>query len=210
MHMEEVHTKINENIEKSDETRLQATQDIIGGLITLTEEIGKEDKEAAKLAKALALFNIMVNTAEAIAKMTSRESGKGIVGIATTAAGIASIMANMASAMSILKQAKYAKGAVNIGGAGSETSDSIPARISRGESVINAKATKMFEPILIAMNNIGNGIALPRNNYVQTQQTADMTEAFTTAVSKVRPVVDVREVTRAQNRVEVLETLDNV
>lgn len=210
MHMEEVHTKINENIEKSDETRYQAAQNVIGGLIELSEELGKEDKEAAKLAKALALFNIMVNTAEAIAKMTSRESGKGVIGIATTAAGIASIMANMASAISILKQAKFAKGAVNIGGAGSETSDSIPARISRGESVINAKATKMFEPILIAMNNIGNGIALPRNNYVQTQQTADMTEAFTTAVSKVRPVVDVREVTRAQNRVEVLETLDNV
>ena len=169
-----------------------------------------EDKEAAKLAKALALFNIMVNTAEAIAKMTSRESGKGIIGIATTAAGIASIMANMASAISILTQAKFAKGAVNIGGAGSETSDSIPARISRGESVMNAKATKMFEPILIAMNNIGNGVALPRNNYVQTQQTADMTEAFTMAAEKIRPVVDVREVTRVQNRVETLETLDSL
>lgn len=205
-----VHTKANESIEKSDETRLQATQNVIGGLITLTEEMGKEDKEAAKLAKALALFNIMVNTAEAIAKMTSRESGRGIIGIATTAAGIASIMANMASAMSILKQAKFAKGAVNIGGAGSETSDSIPARISRGESVMNAKATKMFEPILIAMNNIGNGVALPRNNYVQTQQTADMTEAFTMAAEKIRPVVDVREVTRVQNRVETLETLDSL
>lgn len=210
MHMEEVHTKINENIEKSDETRLQAAQNVIGGLIELSEELGKEDKAYARLSKALALFNIMVNTAEAIAKMTSRESGKGVIGIGTAAAGIASIMANMASAISILKSAKYAKGAVNIGGAGSETSDSIPARISRGESVINAKATKMFEPILIAMNNIGNGVALPRNNYVQTQQTADMTEAFTTAASKIRPVVDVREVTRVQNRVEVLETLDNV
>lgn len=205
-----VHTKANDSIEKSDQTRFQATQTVTNGLITLTEELGKEDKEAAKLAKVLALFNIMVNTAEAIAKMTSKESGKGIIGIATTAAGIASIMANMASAMSILKQAKFAKGAVNIGGAGSETSDSIPARISRGESVINAKATKMFEPILIAMNNIGNGVALPRNNYVQTQQTADMTEAFTTAASKIKPVVDVREVTRAQNRVTTLENLDSI
>lgn len=205
-----VHTKANETIEKSDDTRYQATQTVIGGMITLTEEMTKEDKEAAKLAKVLALFNIMVNTAEAIAKMTSREAGKGILGIATTAAGIASIMANMASAMSLLKQAKFAKGAVNIGGAGSATSDSIPARISRGESVMNAKATKMFEPILIAMNNIGNGVALPRNNYVQTQQTADMTEAFTTAAERIRPVVDVREVTRVQNRVETLETLDSL
>ena len=204
------HTKANGAIEESDQTRFQATQTVTEGLIKLTEELGQEDKEAAKLAKTLALFNIMVNTAEAIAKMTSRESGKGVIGIGTAAAGIATILANMASAISILKQAKYAKGAVNIGGAGTETSDSIPAYISRGESVMNAKATKMFEPLLIAMNAIGNGVALPRNNYVRTQQTADITEAFTEAVANVRPVVDVREITNTQNRVEVLQNLDSL
>ena len=206
----EVHTKANVAIEQSDETRFQAAQTVTEGLIKLTEEMGQEDKEAAKLAKTLALFNIFVNTAEAIAKMTSRESGKGVIGIGTAAAGIATILANMASAVSILKQAKFAKGAVNIGGAGSETSDSIPAYISRGESVMNAKATKMFEPLLIAMNAIGNGVALPRNNYVRTQQTADITEAFTEAVANVRPVVDVREVTRVQNKVEILQNLDSI
>ena len=206
----DVHTKANEAIEASDEARFQATQTVTEGLIKLTEELGQEDKEAAKLAKTLALFNIMVSTAEAIAKMTSRESGKGVIGIGTAAAGIATILANMASAISILKQAKYAKGAVNIGGAGTETSDSIPAYISRGESVMNAKATKMFEPLLIAMNAIGNGVALPRNNYVRTQQTADITEAFTEAVANVRPVVDVREITSTQNRVEVVQNLDSI
>ena len=208
--VEGVHTKANESIEKSDMTRFQATQTVTEGLIKLSEEAGKEDKDMANLAKTLALFNIMVNTAEAIAKMTSREAGKGILGIATTAAGVASIMANMASAISILKQARFAKGKVNIGGAGSETSDSIPAYISRGESVINAKATKMFEPLLIAINAIGNGVALPRNNYVQTQQVADITEAFTTAVADIHPVVDVREVTRVQNRVETIHNLDSL
>lgn len=208
--VEGVHTKANESIEKSDMTRFQATQTVTEGLIKLSEEAGKEDKDMANLAKTLALFNIMVNTAEAIAKMTSREAGKGILGIATTAAGVASIMANMANAMSILKQARFAKGKVNIGGAGSETSDSIPAYISRGESVINAKATRMFEPLLIAINAIGNGVALPRNNYVQTQQVADITEAFTTAVADIHPVVDVREVTHVQNRVETLHNLDSL
>ena len=208
--VESVHTKANESIEKSDMTRFQATQTVTEGLIKLSEEAGKEDKDMANLAKTLALFNIMVNTAEAIAKMTSREAGKGILGIATTAAGVASIMANMASAISILKQARFAKGKVNIGGAGSETSDSIPAYISRGESVINAKATRMFEPLLIAINAIGNGVPLPRNNYVQTQQAADITEAFTAAVADIHPVVDVREVTHVQNRVETLQNLDSL
>lgn len=208
--VEEIHTKANLSIEKSDETRLKAAADITQGLIALTDLRNEEDKGAAKLAKMLALAQIAISTAEAIAKMTSQESGKGIIGIGTMAAGIGTILANMAQAASILKSAKFARGAVNIGGAGSETSDSIPAYISRGESVMNAKATKMFEPILIAMNNIGNGIALPRNNYVQTQQTADITEAFTTAVANVRPVVDVREITRTQNRVETLQNLDSL
>lgn len=208
--VESIHTRANQAIEKSDMTRFQAAQTVTEGLIKLSEEAGKQDKDMANLAKILALFNIAINTGEAIAKMTSQESGKGIVGIATTAAGIAAILANMASAISIVKSAKFAKGKVNISGAGSETSDSIPAYISRGESVINAKATKMFEPLLIAINAIGNGVALPRNNYVQTQQTADITEAFSTAVAEIRPVVDVREVTRVQNRVETLQKLDSI
>lgn len=206
----DVHTNANLAIEKSDETRFKAAADITQGLIALTETAKEEDKGAAQLAKILALAQIAISTGEAIAKMTSRESGKGVVGIATAAAGIGTILANMAQAISIVKSANFAKGAVNIGGAGTETSDSIPAHISRGESVINAKATKMFEPILIAMNDIGNGVALPRNNYVQTQQTADITEAFTTAVANVRPVVDVREITRTQNRVETLQNLDSL
>ena len=208
--VESVHTKANETIEKSDETRFQATQTIVKGLITLSEQEGQENKDMAHLSKTLALFNIMVNTAEAIAKMTSREAGKGILGLTTMASGIATILANMASATSMIRSAKFAKGAVNIGGAGTETSDSIPAYISRGESVINAKATKMFEPLLIAINAIGNGVALPRNNYVSTQQTADMKEAFIAAVAEIRPVVDVREVTHLQNRVETLQNLDSL
>jgi uncharacterized membrane protein len=41
---------------------------------------------------------------------------------------------------------------------GTETSDSIPAQLSKGESVINAKSTKMFKPILSAINQAGGGV----------------------------------------------------
>ena len=43
-------------------------------------------------------------------------------------------------------------------GAGSGTSDSIPAYLSNGESVNNAKTTSMFAPILSALNAAGGGV----------------------------------------------------
>ena len=48
---------------------------------------------------------------------------------------------------------KFRQGKVNISGPGTETSDSIPAMISRGESVINAKSTRKWEDALVAIND---------------------------------------------------------
>ena len=42
-------------------------------------------------------------------------------------------------------------------GAGTGTSDSIPANLSNGESVINARSTAAFAPLLSAMNEAGGG-----------------------------------------------------
>jgi len=43
-------------------------------------------------------------------------------------------------------------------GAGTGTSDSIAARLSNGEAVINAKSTAMYEPVLSAINAAGGGV----------------------------------------------------
>lgn len=42
-------------------------------------------------------------------------------------------------------------------GPGSSTSDSIPAYLSNGESVINARSTAIFRPLLSAINTVGGG-----------------------------------------------------
>ncbi len=77
--------------------------------------------------------------------------------IATTAAEIAVIATQQPPA--------YAKGTgpVHVGsgkvrGPGTGTSDSIPARLSNGESVINAKSTSMFAGLLSAINVAGGGV----------------------------------------------------
>ena len=75
---------------------------------------------------------------------------------------------------------------------------------------MTAKATKLFEPLLVAMNNIGNGVSLPHNNYVQTQQTADLSDAFSKAVSNVHPRVSVVDINDGIKRVNVIDNLETI
>jgi hypothetical protein len=68
---------------------------------------------------------------------------KGLIGIATAAGLTALLTAALSAAESAVNSMKFKRGSVNILGPGTETSDSIPARISKGESVIDAKTTKV-------------------------------------------------------------------
>lgn len=184
-----------------------AIGDAFGSLSEVVSAAGENDKELTKLAKALALAQVAINIGVAISKMVTAESGKGIAGIATAASGVASILAQMASAISIIKSAKFAKGGY-VSGSGTGTSDSIPARLSNGESVMTAKATTMFSPILSAFNQLGGGVPIVVNNG-GSNVGMDMLAA---AVAKgymmaPRPVVSVEEINNTQNRVRTIESL---
>lgn len=65
----------------------------------------------------------------------------------------ASILAGVLGAVQIgvIKSQKFATGTFDLQGRGTGTSDSIPAMLSRGESVMTAKETKEFYPYLKAM-----------------------------------------------------------
>ncbi len=193
-----------------EEAKYQAMETVTGGLVALTQQIGESDKGFAILSKTLALAEIAINTGKAIAKMVSAEAGKGIFGLATMASGIATILANIASATSIVKSAKFATGGL-VTGPGTGTSDSIPAQLSNGESVMTARATSMFAPLLSSFNQMGGGVPI---NVTQTSSQALGEDMLARAVAKgvqsMRPVVSVEEITSVSNRVKVLENLGNV
>lgn len=191
-----------------EEAKYQAMNQITNGLITLTGQLGESDEGFAKLSKVLALAQIAIETGKAIAKMVSAESGKGIVGIATMAAGIATILANITTAIKTVKSAKFASGGY-VDGPGTGTSDSIPAQLSNGESVMTAAATSMFSPMLSAFNQIGGGVPI---TVMENNNSAMGEEMLARAVAKgvqmmPRPIVSVEEFTTVANRVEVLESL---
>ena len=194
-----------------EQTKYEAAASIAGGFSNLFNSLGEDNKAFAILSKTLALAEIAINTGSAIAKMVSAEAGKGIFGLATMASGIATILSNIASAISIVKSAKFATGGL-VTGPGSGTSDSVPAQLSNGESVLTASATSMFAPLLSAFNQMGGGIPI---NVTESSNQALGEDMLARAVAKgvmmaPAPIVSVEEFTSVANRVKYVENLGNV
>lgn len=194
-----------------EQAKYDAMADITDGLVKLTEELGESDESFARASKVLALATIAIRTGEAIAKMVSMESGKGVAGLATMAGGIATILTNIASAIKMVRSAKFARGGA-VNGKGSSTSDSNTIRVSDGESVINARSTQMFAPILSALNQIGGGVPIEITSGNTNQIGEDMLAvAFAKGASLLpNPVVAVEEIKRVGNNVKVIEDLSKL
>lgn len=119
----------------------------------------KEFKQEQKLSIAKAV----INGALAILKTTSE------LGWPASLIGDAFIVAETAAEIAVIASQKppaYAGGGLHyqsdgrgslLRGPGSGKSDSMNARLSNGESIINANSTKMFAPILSAINQAGGG-----------------------------------------------------
>lgn len=191
-----------------EKAKAEGIAKVFGGLSAVAAAFGEENKALAQASKILALGEIAVNTgvalAEGIKQAQSVPFPANIGAIATT---VATILANIATAIKTVKSAKFARGGA-VYGAGTATSDSIPAQLSNGESVVTSSATSMFSPILSAFNQLGGGAPIVVDS-PQQQLGEDMLAA---AVARgmqqaPRPVVTVEEINRVQNQVEVIEKL---
>lgn len=194
-----------------EKTTTLAIGKAVGALSDIMEQFGDDNKAAARAAKILALAEIAINTGVAISegiKQAQKVPYPANLGaIATT---IAAVLSNIATAISTVKSAKFARGG-RVTGAGTSTSDSIPAQLSNGESVVTSAATSMFSPILSAFNQLGGGAPIVIDN-PQTQLGEDMLAA---AVARgfqqaPRPIVTVEEISRVQQQVEVIENLSTL
>lgn len=122
-----------------------------------------------------------------------------------------------AAGMMVLTKAAFAgaKAAVKgfstggyVQGAGTGTSDSIPARLSNGESVMTAKATSMFSPILSAFNQLGGGVPIVANNGGSNIGMDMLAAAVARGYQMApQPVVSVEEINRTQRRVQTIENI---
>lgn len=195
----------------------EAIATITGNLSQLLEAAAGENKELANAAKILALGEVAVKQGVAIANgVASAMATPFPANIAAIATVVGSVLTVMTQAISTINSAQFATGGV-IHGAGTGTSDSIVARVSNGESVINAKSTAKYYDLLSAINQDGGGVAFSgavRNSFatggmvnvdtltagVRSQEMARMMRE---AVADIHPVVSVREINSVQNRVKV-------
>ena len=180
----------------------------MNALSGLLGEFSEESKAAAVASKALALGEIAIKTGVAlaggIAQAQSVPFPANLAAIATT---VATIIANIATAVKTVKSAKFSTGGY-VSGEGTGTSDSIPAMLSNGESVNNARSTSMFAPIYSSLNQMGGGVPIVATQTASQVQGEEMlARAFAKGMSEADIRVGVDEITRVQNRVKVVENL---
>ncbi|ARK10111.1 hypothetical protein A6C57_07020 [Fibrella sp. ES10-3-2-2] len=124
--------------------------------------------EAAKKRKKIATIENVIQTARAITVALVAGGPLGFV-----LAGVAAAMG--AAQQAVIEAQQFARGGVPtdangrprkrpqglVAGPGTTTSDSIPAQLSRAESVMNANTTAKYYDELSAMNVDGGGIPFP-------------------------------------------------
>jgi hypothetical protein len=163
---------------------------------TIISNLADDSYEAAQFQRALAVFNIGIALSESIAgvtKMAATRSFTVIDMIATILAGTASVASSIAGAKKafndspIPKKPAFASGGL-ISGRGTGTSDSIDARVSNGESIINANSTAMFTPLLSSLNQAGGGVGFGNqqiNNQLQGEEM--LARAFAKGAAMIPP-----------------------
>ena len=175
----------------------------------LSEFFESEDKSLhaflkSMLTSILDAIEIAVNAyfAQILAKEIASKSWGGV---ASAAALMALVKAAFAGAKALVKG--FAVGGY-VQGAGTGTSDSIPARLSNGESVMTAKATSMFSPILSAFNQLGGGVPIVVNNGGSNIGMDMLAAAVARGYQMApQPVVSVEEINRTQRRVQTIENI---
>lgn len=196
--------------QKLAEDTAAAFSNVAGSIAGMLQTFGEENKELAKLSKVIALAQIAIETGVATAKgISSAMSVPFPANLAAIATTIATIISGMTSAISTVKGAKFASGGY-VSGAGTSTSDSIPAMLSNGESVMNARSTAMFGPLLSSLNQAGGGVAFNPATGGQREGYEFLAAAVASGMKHVKLRVGVDEVTKVQSRVSTIQEVSTI
>lgn len=194
---------------KIEQEKYTAAGQLTNAAAKALEAFGNESKALTALSKTLALATVAINTGKAISEAIAANAGKPW-GFATIATVIAQILSAMTSATSIINSAKFATGGL-VSGPGTGTSDSIPAMLSNGESVMTARATGMFAPLLSTLNQLGGGVPITPGEPTPAIGEEFLAAAIAKGMERMpRPVVSVEEINKVSKRVEVIERMGRV
>lgn len=150
-----------QNIE-TQQAELAASASITNSLVGLITQVANASGAGAEFGKAIGLINILVSQGVALAQSIASASilpfPANLGAIAASIGTITGLIGTVIQTFSATPEVpKFATGVIGLDGPGTATSDSIDARLSRGESVMTAKATERFAPVLAQMEMaVGN------------------------------------------------------
>ena len=156
--------ELHDNEDKLRQQNLSNAQTATDVIIELFGEETAAGQAALALKKTLAVAEIAIGLQKQLA--ANAETGAKIsasappISIPLGAAYIigANALSITAAAASTAKVLALADGGI-VEGPGGPKDDQVPARLSRGEGVMTAKAVEMFGPLLSLMNQLGGGVA---------------------------------------------------
>lgn len=182
----------------------QASMEGASSMIASLKELAEVSGASAQYQKALALAEVALNTGQAIsAGIASAMATPFPVNIGAILTTISAVISGIAQAKSAIKSAniptaKFASGGL-VSGEGTATSDSIPAMLSNGESVMTARATSAYSPILSALNTSVGGA--PIGESTKTKGTQQLVQQFADIVEQIQIQVAVTDINDGQARV---------
>lgn len=153
---EERTARINSALEEGLLSEEEAAAEIARIEAEKQAAITAEQRKAAEREKAINLASATMQTAQAVLNAYSSGVATPLIGPATGAifAAIAAAFgAAQIAAIAATPLPSFAKGVLALDGPGTDTSDSILARLSRGESVMTARETRLFFPTLKAIRD---------------------------------------------------------
>lgn len=197
---------------RTTQQALGAASQVAGSFSAMFEALGGEGERYAEFAKTLAVFQVMLAQAEAIANAVAAGSqAPWFMLPITIASSIAAVVAAIAQATQITDSAqtpKYASGGL-VTGPGTGTSDSISAMLSNGEAVMTAQAVNDWGAMLSAMNVASGGNAIQVSNLPQRNDgMRGMERMMERALMNMpAPIVSVVDINKGQKRVKVQNSL---
>ena len=196
-----------------EQAKVQSISGLAGSISAMLEATAGDNKKRLKAAKVAALAEVAINQGVAIAQAVKAGGEYPFpANLLTIASSVAGAVAALVPAFQAVNSVKLARGG-RVSGAGTSTSDSIPAMLSNGEYVVNARATSMFPELLETINNLGLGLGAPARmeKVTTTRIERDNSEALVKALQQMpAPVVSVEEINRTSRRVEALERLSRL
>lgn len=173
-------------------------------MISSLKELADVSGASAQYQKALALAEVALNTGQAIsAGIASAMATPFPANIGAILTTISAVISGIAQAKSAIKSAnvptaKFAQGGL-VTGEGTGTSDSIPAMLSNGESVMTARATSAYGSVLSALNTSVGGA--PIGESTKTKGTQQLVQQFADVVEQIQIQVAVTDINDGQARV---------